>query len=48
MRIDRDRVSGWIEFHIERTGAEPWPDGDYEIVVTDGTNELQRSVVTIS
>jgi hypothetical protein len=48
MRIDRDRVSGWIEFHIERTGTEPWPDGEYEIVVTDGTNELQRSVVTIS
>ncbi len=48
MRIDRDRVSGWIEFHIERTGAEPWPDGDYEIVVSDGTNELQRSMVTVS
>jgi hypothetical protein len=48
MRIDQDRVTGWIEFHIERTGSEPWPDGEYEIVVTDGTNELQRAVVTIS
>ncbi len=47
MRIDTDRVSGWIEFHIERTGTEPWPDGDYEIVVSDGTNELQRAVVSI-
>lgn len=48
MRIDRDRVDGWIEFHIERTGDEPWPDGEYEIVVSDGTTELQRAMVTIS
>ena len=48
MRIDQDRVSGWIEFHIERTGTDPWPDGQYEIVVTDGTNELQRAQITIS
>lgn len=47
MRIDQDRVSGWVEFHIERTGAEQWPNGEYEIVVSDGTNELQRSVVTL-
>ncbi len=48
MRIDQDRTSGWIEFHIERTGSEPWPDGEYAIVVTDGTNEVQRAVITIS
>jgi hypothetical protein len=48
MRIDRDRTSGWIEFHIERTGSDPWPDGVYEIVLTDGTNELQRADITIS
>lgn len=48
MRIDQDRVSGWVEFHIERTSSEPWPDGVYEIVVTDGTNELQRADITIS
>jgi hypothetical protein len=48
MRIDRDRDSGWIEFHIERTGPQPWPDGEYAIVVTDGTNEIQRAVITIS
>ena len=48
MRIDQDRDTGWIEFHIERTGPEPWPDGDYAIVVTDGTNEVQRAVITIS
>lgn len=47
MRIDQDRISGWIEFHIERTSAEPWPNGDYEIVVSDGTAELQRAVVTV-
>ncbi len=47
IRIDQDRVSGWIEFHIERTGAEPWPNGDYEIVVSDGTTELQRAMVTV-
>ncbi len=48
MRIDHDRTTGWIEFHIERTGEEPWPDGEYEVVVSDGTNELQRAVITIS
>lgn len=48
IRVDRDRVSGWIEFHIERTGTEPWPDGEYAIVVTDGTTEVQRAVVAIS
>jgi hypothetical protein len=48
MRIDQDRVTGWIEFHIEQTGSDSWPDGEYEIVVTDGTNELQRAVITIS
>jgi hypothetical protein len=48
MRIDRDRTSGWIEFHIERTGSTPWPDGVYEVVLTDGTNELQRADITIS
>jgi hypothetical protein len=48
MRIDQDRVSGFVEFHIERTGVDPWPDGVYEIVVTDGTDELQRAQVTIS
>ena len=47
MRIDRDRVSGWVEFHIERTGSEPWPDGEYMVVVTDGTTELQRAVVSL-
>lgn len=48
LRIDQDRVSGWVEFHIERTGTEPWPDGEYAIVLSDGTNELQRAMVTIS
>jgi len=48
IRIDQDRTSGWIEFHIERTGTDPWPDGVYEIVLTDGTNELQRADITIS
>jgi hypothetical protein len=48
MRIDRDRTSGWIEFHIERTGSAPWPNGVYEVVLTDGTNELQRADITIS
>lgn len=48
MRIDRDRSSGWIEFHIERTGTEPWPDGIYEVVLSDGTNEIQRADITIS
>ncbi len=48
MRIDRDRVSGWVEFHIERTGSDSWPDGVYEIVVSDGTRELQRSEIAIS
>ena len=48
IRIDRDRDSGWLEFHIERTGADPWPDGEYEIVISDGTDELQRSQVVIS
>lgn len=48
MRIDRDQVSGWIEFHIQRTGTDPWPDGTYSIVVSDGTTELQRSEVVIS
>ncbi len=48
MRIDRDRVSGWVEFHIERTGSEPWPDGEYMVVITDGTTELQRAVVSLS
>ena len=47
MRIDRDRVSGWVEFHIERTGSEPWPDGEYAVVVTDGTTQLQQAVVSI-
>jgi hypothetical protein len=48
LRVDQDRITGWIEFHIERTGADPWPDGQYEIVVTDGTTELQHAMVTIS
>jgi hypothetical protein len=48
MRVDQDRSSGWIEFHIERTGSEQWPDGEYSIVVSDGTIELQRAVLTIS
>lgn len=48
LRIDRDRVSGWVEFHIERTGADPWPDGVYEIVVSDGTNEIQRAEIAFS
>lgn len=48
MRIDRDCVSGWVEFHIERTGPDPWPDGVYQIVVSDGTHELQRSEIAIS
>lgn len=48
LRIDQDRTSGWVEFHIERTGADPWPDGDYEIVISDGTHELGRSVISIS
>lgn len=48
MRIDQDRTSGWLEFHIEQTGTEPWPAGRYELAVTDGTNELQRAEITIS
>lgn len=28
-----DRVSGWLEFHLERTNSEPWPDGSYAIAL---------------
>lgn len=48
LRIDQDQNAGWLEFHIERTGPEPWPDGEYAIVVTDGTNELQRAVLALT
>jgi hypothetical protein len=48
LRVDQDQVSGWVEFHLERTGPDPWPDGDYEVVVTDGTTEIRRAVLTIS
>lgn len=48
IRIDRDRISGWIEFHIERTGLDSWPGGIYTIIISDGTNELQRADLTIS
>lgn len=48
MRVDHDQIAGWIEFHIQRTGTDPWPDGVYEIVITDGTTELQRGEISIS
>lgn len=48
LRIDQDRVSGWVEFHIERTGPDPWPDGEYAVLISDGTNELQRAVITLT
>lgn len=48
MRIDQDRVAGWLEFHIERVDGDSWPDGEYEIVISDGSTDLQRSRVRIS
>ncbi len=27
----RDQIGGWIEFHLERTSDQPWPDGEYGI-----------------
>ena len=34
MESTRDQVGGWIEFHLERTSEEPWPDGEYGISLT--------------
>lgn len=48
IRVDHDQVDGWIEFHIQRIGTDPWPDGVYEVVVSDGTTEVQRASITIS
>lgn len=48
MRIDQDRNTGWLEFHIERVDSESWPRGRYAVVVDDGTTELQRAEITIS
>jgi hypothetical protein len=30
----RDQLQGWLEFHLERTGADPWPDGEYAVSLT--------------
>ncbi len=37
IEASRDQVGGWLEFHLERTSSERWPDGNYGIsLTTDG------------
>ncbi|CAN5547478.1 hypothetical protein BH23CHL4_BH23CHL4_20490 [soil metagenome] len=31
-----DRVNGWLEFHLERSNQDPWPDGRYAISLSAG------------
>lgn len=30
----RDQIGGWLEFHLERTSSDLWPDGEYGITLT--------------
>jgi hypothetical protein len=43
----RDQVSGWLEFHLERTGQEPWPDGTYAITLTSDSVQIATGEVVV-
>jgi hypothetical protein len=37
LQMTADTPAGWIEFHLTRTSAEPWPDGQLEVrIAVDG------------
>ncbi len=41
------RENGWLEFHLNRTGPVPWPDGTYEIAVSADGQEIQTGEVRV-
>ncbi len=41
------RAGGWIEFHLNRTGPEPWPDGTYGITVSANGQVIQTGEIRI-
>lgn len=45
--VNEAREGGWIEFHLNRTGAELWPDGTYEITVSANGRVVQTGEVRI-
>jgi hypothetical protein len=49
LQMTADTPAGWIEFHLTRTSAEPWPDGQLEVqisvegqIVSSGSIELRN------
>jgi hypothetical protein len=43
----RDQVTGWLEFHLERTGQERWPDGLYAISLTADNAQIATAEVAV-
>jgi hypothetical protein len=44
----RDQVSGWLEFHLERTTQEPWPDGQYAVSLTADNVQIATAEVAVA
>ncbi len=45
--VSEAREGGWLEFHLDRTGPDPWPDGTYGITVSADGQEVQSGQVRI-
>ena len=39
--------SVWIEFHLQRSGEEPWPDGMYAIEISRGEEVVGAGTVAV-
>ncbi len=43
-----DQIGGWLEFHLERSSDDPWPDGKYAIQLTAGGVLLATGEVALT
>jgi hypothetical protein len=44
---EEDVPSGWITFKLTRTTDDPWPDGQYEVVLYRDGQEMGRSSIRV-
>ncbi|MGE3797093.1 MAG: hypothetical protein AB7G88_04555 [Thermomicrobiales bacterium] len=47
LAVTRDQIGGWLEFHLERTSEDPWPDGEYGIALTTESVLIATGTVSV-
>lgn len=48
IQAEEDGEDVWVEFHLNRSTTEPWPAGNYAIVIAVNEQPAQTAVVTVA